>query len=119
MQEACSAPGVCKMKYACIVEAGESTRSVWKELKFSTKGHADHIAIERNMVHKFTPECPSRSGASQEGATEEVPRRSARDGFFQVARIPAAIANLAVDDIEEMASLEAALVRPNVKPLSS
>ena len=36
----------------------------------------------------------------------------------KVARIQAAIANLAVDDIEEKASLEAALVRANVKPLS-
>ena len=34
------------------------------------------------------PECPSGSGAFQQEAAEEVPHRSARDGFFQFRKDP-------------------------------
>ena len=55
-RETCSAPGVCKTKYACIVEADKSTR---KRLEGTPhKGHEDHIAGKginslnhHNLVH--------------------------------------------------------------------
>ena len=61
-RKACSAPGICKVKYACIVEAGEATRMRVEGTKILHIGHEDNIAgkgINRlnhcNMVHKFIP----------------------------------------------------------------
>ena len=57
-RETCSAPGICKTKHACIVEADESTR---KRMEGTLrKDHEDHIAGKGinslnhyNLVHKF------------------------------------------------------------------
>ena len=59
-RETCSVPGICKIKYACIVEADEFTR---KRMEGTLqKGHEDNIAGKGinslnhcNMVHKFIP----------------------------------------------------------------
>ena len=42
-RETCGAPGVCKTKYACTVEADESTRKLLEGTLH--KGHEDHIAV--------------------------------------------------------------------------
>ena len=59
-RETCSAPGICNTKYACIVEADESTR---KRVEGTLhKDHGDHITRKGtnslnhyNLVHKFIP----------------------------------------------------------------
>ena len=59
-RENCSSSGTRKTKYACIVEADESTR---KRLEGTLhKDHADHLAGKRinslnhyNLVHIFIP----------------------------------------------------------------
>ena len=59
-RETCSAPGICKTNYVCIVEADESTR---KRMEGTLhKDHENHIAgkglISLNrydLVHKFIP----------------------------------------------------------------
>ena len=57
--ETCSSSGIRKTKYACIVEADESTR---KRLEGPHKDHEDHIAgngikslNHYNLVQKFIP----------------------------------------------------------------
>ena len=71
--ETCSSSGIRKTKYACIVEADESTRQRLEETQH--KNHEDHIAGKGinlfnhyNLVHKSfsMPQeknrCESRSG---------------------------------------------------------
>ena len=59
-RETCSAPAIRKTKYACIVEADESTRKRTEGTLH--KDHEDHIAGKGinslnhyNFVHKFMP----------------------------------------------------------------
>ena len=56
--KSCSSPGICNTKYACIVEADESTRK--RMGKTLHEDHEDHIARKGinslnhyNLVHKF------------------------------------------------------------------
>ena len=58
--ETCSSSGIRKTKYACIVEADESTRKRLEETQ--RENHEDHIAGKGinllnhyNLVHKFIP----------------------------------------------------------------
>ena len=58
-RETCSAPGICKRKYACIVEADEFSRKRMEGTPH--KDHEDHIAGKginslylSNIVHKIS-----------------------------------------------------------------
>ena len=85
----------------CVAPGHSRTEATFSSLAFE---EAHRAAQSRSR-----PECPSRPPKKK--PQRRCPAEVRAMASSKVARIQAAIANLAVDDIEEKASLEAALVR--------
>ena len=91
-RETCSAPGICKTNYACIVEADESTR---KRMEGTLhEDHEDHIvgkginSLNRyNLVHKFTPKLQAMETPEAKAAVDKILEKLKKIPAWQLTKV--------------------------------